>query len=925
MSRGVMRAVEELFQEACDLPPEQRQAYCDTACEQIRAELPSLLAAHVVDGSLIDRPPDGLFAGLDLKNISLAEDFRPGAQIGVYRIERMLAEGGMGRVYKASRADGQYRQSVALKVVSFTPSVDRFLLERQILADLNHPNIARLLDGGITNSGNPYIVMEYVDGEPIDAYCQSRRLGIRERLRLFLDVCGAVEYAHRNRIAHRDLKPSNILVTNKGVVKLLDFGIAKLLQRDDSEPGTRTVTGLRMMTPEYASPEQFRGGNVNALSDVYSLGVLLYKLLTGRSPYDLTGRTPGEQERIVCEMPPAKPSAVVGDGAAAGFDLGAKGRLRGALPGDLDNIVLMALRKEPERRYLSVEALREDIQRYLTGDAVVATPVTLAYRTAKFVKRHQIFVIAASLLLISLAGGVVATWQQKLKTDNQAAIAQAVNDFLRNDLLAQASASTQASPSTKPDPDLKVRTALDRAASRIVGKFDRQPDVEAAIRDTIGQTYRDLGQYSEARKHLQRALDLYRRVLGPENPETLKTMSRLGATVWLQGKYPESEALLNQTLQIQRRVLGPEHPDTLASMNALANSYSAQGNHAQAEALHSQTLEIKRRVQGQEHPETLASMNNLAIDYDSQGKYAQAEALFNQSLEIKRRVLGPAHPDTLKSMNNLAYVYRMEGKYAQAEALFNETVEIKRRTLGPEHPNTLLSINNLSATYYLQGKYAQAEALFNQTLEIKRRVLDPEHPDRLVSMSNVASACYQQGKYAQAEALFNQTLEISRRVLGPENPYTLTFLSEMAGMYQRQGKYDKAEKIATQVLAGHRNTSGPENPGTMDAAADLVLAYQSQGKFAESEPLAREAVEFDRKKRREDWQRFRAESLLGASLAGQKKYAEAEPLLLAGYQGMAARKDRMAVPDWYHLNRAREWIVELYLASGQPQKAAEWR
>jgi hypothetical protein len=425
----------------------------------------------------------------------------------------------------------------------------------------------------------------------------------------------------------------------------------------------------------------------------------------------------------------------------------------------------------------------------------------------------------------------------------EAVSANAVIDFLRNDLLAQASAKNQSGSGAKPDRDIKVRTALDRAAARIAGKFDRQPEVEAAIRDAMGKTYEDLAQYAESQRELERALDLERRVWGPENPKTLNTLNHLGRTLWHQGKHQEAEALFGPALEIERRVLGPEHPDTLYCMNNLANVYRAEA------------------------------------------KNEEAEPLYRQTLEIRRRVLGREHPDTLSSMNNLANVYWSQGNYAQAEALYSETMEIQRRVLGPEHPDTLLSMGNLAATYA------------------------------------------EQSKYAQAEPLFTHTLEISRRVLGPEHTLTLGFLSDFATtLYQRQGQYALAESYAAQVLAGRQRAGSSEDPADIQSAmCNLALIYVLERKFAEGERLARQTLEFDEKNQLDNWKRFRAASLLGASLAGQKKYAEAEPLLLQGYQGMSSRKQQMEVLDWYQMDLAREWLIQLYQAWGKPEKAVAWR
>jgi serine/threonine protein kinase/tetratricopeptide (TPR) repeat protein len=907
--------------------------------------------------------------------------------IGPYQLIRKLGEGGMGQVWLAEQTEPIQRQ-VALKLIRvgrYDDSVlQRFYAERQSLAIMDHPSIAKVFDAGATADGQPYFVMEYVPGQPITTYCDRQRLGIRDRLELFVKVCEAVQHAHQKAVMHRDLKPANILVVEvdgKPVPRIIDFGLAKPASPKLDGQTFITHAGGWVGTPGYMSPEQADPGvmDVDTRTDVYSLGAVLYELLTGFVPFetrDWRKQRFDEFVRQLREEDPPRPSAKAStqekaSKSAAEARAVEPKQLVSQLHGDLDWITMKALEKDRARRYGSPVELAADIGRYLGNEPVTARPASVGYRARKYLLRHKALVAGtAAVFLVLVAGVITSTWQAvkarraEAQAKQQSAIAQAVSDFLQHDLLAQASAAAQ-SPNTKLDPDLKVRTALDRAAQRIGGKFAKQPEVEAAIRTTIGQTYTELGLYPEAGQQLERALDLRRQTLGPDHPDTLKSMHSLATVFYSQGKYAQAEALGSQTLEIRRRVLGsehldtlksmhslaivywyeakfpqaealdsqileirrrllgPEHPDTLSTMQNLALVYSAEGKYPQAEALHSQALEIRRRVSGPEHPDTLKTMNSLAVVYDDEGKYAQAEALHSQILEIRRRVLGPEHPLTLMTMANLASVYDDEGKYPQAEALDRQTLEIDRRVLGPEHPDTLRSMMNLAIIYGDQAKYAQAEALQSQTLEIRRRVLGPEHPDTLWSMNTLAKVYEDEGRYAQAEALFTQTLEIRRRVLGPEHPDTLNSVNSLAVDYQKQRKYALAETYAAQALAGRQHALGPEHPDTMAAEADLALAYLSQEKFTESEPLAREATEVDQKKQPDDWQRFRAESLLGAALAGQKKYAEAEPLLLEGYQGMMARKERMAVADRYHLVRAREWIVQLYKDWGKPEKAAE--
>lgn len=734
MTPECWQRVKEVLGNALDLDPDQRAAYLDTVCageRTLRDEVERLLAAEqrvgegFMDVTALGQPATAI-ASLNR---------RIGHRVGPYRIVEHVGEGGMGAVYRAVRADDQYQKQVAIKLIHGGQDsayiVSRFRNERQILASLEHPNIARLLDGGTTDDGAPYFVMELIEGQPIDEYCDRRRLTIRERLRVFLQVCAAVQFAHQRLIIHRDIKPANILVGADEVPKLLDFGIAKLLDptgdREDA-----TITEFRALTPAYSSPEQIQGGPVTTASDVYSLGVVLYELLTGHSPYRVASRTPHEFAQAVLEMEPERPSSAVTRTATLGSGAdqtqitpGSIGsvrdespeKLRRSLSGELDSIALKALEKERSRRYASASDFAADIKRYLNHEAVLAVPPSLGYRARKFARRYRLVLATASAFALVLVVAAVVSIRESVRANREAAVAEAVNEFLQNDLLAQAGASAQSRPNAKPDPHLEVRTALDRAAKKIEGKFAKQPEVEASIRDTIGWTYKDLGLYPEARKQLERALELRRRVLGAEDAKTFKSMTRLGKVAFLQGKYAQAEALENQALEAQRRVLGPEHPDTLTSMNDLAAVCYDEGKFAQAEALLTQTLEIQKRALGPEHPDTVISMNSLAGVYDQEGKYAQAENLGIQSFEIQKRVLGPEHPNTLVSMSNLATVYTDEGKYAQAEVLFTQTLEIQKRVLGPEHPDIAETLYNLGCLTARRGDKNQAIALLSQSVD----------------------------------------------------------------------------------------------------------------------------------------------------------------------------------------------------------------
>jgi eukaryotic-like serine/threonine-protein kinase len=877
-------------------------------------------------------------------------------KIGHYRNLRLLGEGGMGSVYLAEQENPH--RIVALKVIKpgFVSAdlLRRFEQEAHALGRLQHPGIAQIYEAGMADSGfgpQPYFAMEYIAGQTLIEYVEEQHLDARARLELMAKVCDAVNHAHQRGIIHRDLKPGNILVDQTGQPKILDFGVARVAD-SDVEMTRQTDLGQLLGTLPYMSPEQVQPDptELDIRSDVYALGVILYELLAGKLPHDMRQMALPEIVQTIRDVDPIS-----------------LGSIKRIYRGDIETIVAKALEKDKTRRYASAAELAADIRHYLADEPIVARPPTTNYQLQKFARRHKALVSGVVAVVLALSVGVVVSTWQMVRARRAEMAAKAVSDFLQNDLLAQASVANESGPATNPDPDLKVRTALDRAATQITGKFAKHPEVEAAIRDTIGQTYLDLGIYPEAQKQLELALALHQRVEGPNNPRTLNTTMRLGSVAERQGKYAEAETLESTTAEAMRRVLGPDHPDTLNAMAVLGNVYIAQAKYPQAEAVFSRDLEIERRVLGPEDPQTLRGMHNLGLVYlyvgkytlaeplynqlaeidrrvlgpehpatlsallslatlyQSQGKYAQAEDLFSQVLEVYRRVSGPEHPDTLLCMGNLAGAYTAEGKYAVGEALYIKTAEIQGHLLGPEHPRTLSSRYSLGQTLFYEGKYSEAEALLSQTTEIRKRVLGPEHPGTLRTSSYLAYTYAAEGKYPQSEAIFNHDLEVQRRVRGPENEDTLTTLTHMAYLYEVEGKYGLAETSASQALAGRRHILGPEHPATAASKADLAEAYVSEGKFTESEPLAREAEAFQRTSQPDNWQIFWAESLLGASLAGEKRYVEAEPLLLEGYRGMLERKDLMPIPKLRDLDSAHVWIVQMYMAWGKPEKANEWR
>jgi eukaryotic-like serine/threonine-protein kinase len=801
--------IKELFDAALEVEPARRLLLLEERCRNtnIRAEVERLLSEHDEAGAFLSTPVIG---NLTFDALSPPEP----PSLDSYQMLELIGEGGMGQVWLADQIE-PVRRHVAIKLIKAGMDtrevLARFESERQALALMDHPAIAKVFDAGVTREGRPYFVMEYVAGTPITAYCDQQQLSTRERLELFARVCEGVQHAHQKAIIHRDLKPSNILVTQvdgKPVPKIIDFGVAKALTEKMTAQTMLTRAGALIGTPEYMSPEQAlsSGEDIDTRTDVYSLGVIFYELLAGAPPIELHKVALDEFLRRLREEDAPRPSTKFRI-QARDTSLGIASKrqtepqaLAKLMQGELDSIALKALEKDRARRYGSPSEFGADIGRYLRNETVLAVPPSVPYRARKFVRRYRgvLATTFAVVLVLIVATGVsilmsVRAAQQRDRANTEAATSQAINDFLRNDVLAQASAASQSEAASKPDPHLEVRTALDRAAAHIAGKFGQQPEIEAAIRETIGQTYADLGLYAEAQAQFERAVALDQRVFGPDNSKSLRAMSRLGVIAFRQGRYTEAEALLSQTLQVARRVEGPERPDTLSSMTNLASAYRLQGKYAQAEALVGQALEIKRRVLGLENNSTVVSMTVLAEIYEEEGKYAQAQALCSQALEIERRVLGPEHPNTLNSMNNLANLYRDQGKYVQAETLHGQTLEIRRRVLGPEHPFTLSAMNNLAKDLSAQGKYRQAEALFSQTLVLRDRVLGARHPDTM-DTAELLAVCWSEDKqYARALRFFRETIaqamQVGMQSELAEEWYNFACVEAVAGHNERALEY----------------------------------------------------------------------------------------------------------------------------------------
>jgi tetratricopeptide (TPR) repeat protein len=916
MNRPLRPEVEEAFAAVLDLPEAERSRFLvrmhahDPA---LHADVESLLRAHRAAGRFLESGPPR-----DAAVLAPPAPVHP-ATVGRYRILRLLGEGGMGVVYEAEQ--DLPRRRVALKVMrpgfAGPELLWRFEQESHVLGRLQHPGIAQIYEADSADNGlgpQPYFAMELICGESLLRYADAQHLNARQRLALMGKVCDAIQHAHQRGIIHRDLKPGNILVDETGQPKILDFGIARAVNRDE-QAARQTELGQIVGTLAYMSPEQVLTDalDLDTRSDVYALGVMLFELLTGRLPYTLS-RQLHEAVQTIREEDPTPLSSI-----------------SRVYRGDIETIVAKALEKDKARRYASAAELAADIQRYLKDEPIVARGLSTAYQLQKFVRRHTALMSGiAAVFGVLIAGVIASSWEARRARRAEHAAAtesantRAVSDFLQHDLLAQASPASQARPDITPDPDLTVRTALDRAAARIAGKFDTQPAVEAAIRQTVGKTYKELGLYPDAQRQLERTLELRNRALGVNHPDTLAAIHSVAELYRLQGKYAEAEPMFTQALGLQRRVEGSEHPDTLSTMNDLALLYVFRGQPAQAEPLFTEVVRGRRRVLGEEHPDTLTSLNDLALLYRHEAKYAEAEPLLVKVVEHRQRLQGAEHPDTLTGMNNLAVVYRHQGKFGEAESLLATVVEARQRVQGADHHETLASMNNLARVYRDQGKYAQAEPLFAKVLEMQRHVRGEEHPSTLLVMNNLAVLYGYEGKYAQAELLFTKALELQRRVLGQEHPDTQNSEYGLALMYQAEGEYGRAEPLLAKLLAVRRRTLGPEHADTTNVLASLGEIRLYQRRYAEAESLLREALNGQVRKSPDAWERYDTQSMLGASLAFQSRFADAELLLLSGYDGLVQRK---ATIPWEYRSaseRAGKRIVQLYEKWRKPKKAAEW-
>ncbi len=951
-----------LFHQALELEPEAQAAFLASsqADQAVLEEVRELLEQHADPSTFLDGPV------LSLSATESATDSR----IGPYEVREVLGRGGMGTVYRAERVDGAYSTQVAIKILHpelTRPEVEqRFRRERQILADLEHPSIARLLDGGLSDDRQQYLVLEYVEGEPIDRYCDQRRLSLRQRLELFRQVCSVVHFAHQNLVVHRDLKPANILVTADGQLKLLDFGIAKLLGSLDSDyKEMLTGTAMAPMTPEFASPEQMQGQAITTACDIYALGTLLYLLLAGRRPFQLSETSPHAFIQAVCFETPEVPSRALrraresshsaewarGVAAQRGLDVL---QLERYLRKDLDDIVAKALRKDPRDRYLSAQELSADVHRYLLGRPVNARHQTFWYRSGKFVRRHRWPVALAVAAFLAFSAFTIALLVQRATILQEQEHGEEVTHFLEG--LFETS-----------DPDrtfgerVTARELLDRGALDIRSRLGDQPRLQARLLATMGRVYLRLGLLAEAEPLIREALVVRRQLHGASHPEIAQSLLDLGDHAILDGEYAKAlenfraawvmlrntgkidtetgvralsrlarahhrlgkfamaEEYWYQSLQLAGEVLGERHHLIAGGYAELGGLLRAQGKHDEASDAYAQSLDLYRNLFGDRHPKVAVVLNDLGLLHDEQGNLEQAREVFTEALDIQADVYETEHPDLATVRHNLAALAYAQGASQEAEELARQALNNRRELFGEQHPNVADSLNLLAMVRHQQGELEDAEDLARQALEMWSDLLGDDYVRVAAARNTLAQALQAQDDLEGAEAQFTEALRVYRASFGEQHLQVATVLSNLAFVHRQSGDLEAAQEGYEQALVILRDLLGPNNTRVATVSHNLAVTLNFLGDAAGAESNFRQALEAFTQTLPEDHANLGVvRKNLAHALLEQGKAAEAQDQL---EQALATFARNQIPPNSSHVVASMGLLGEALIQRGEFARA----
>lgn len=730
------------------------------------------------------------------------EDVIPN-QIGPYQIKKRIGFGGMGEVYLASRIDEKFNQNVALKLmrhgVSSQNQARRFEQERTILSSLNHSNIARLLDGGISEDGRSYYVMEYVDGIPITNYCEINQCNLDERIHLFKQVCKAVQYAHSNFIVHRDLKPDNLLVNSEGVVKILDFGIAKMIDDSlDEQSLLQTSSGLRMLSLKYAAPEQITLDPITTATDVYSLGTLLFELITGSHPLDLKNRTLQETEYIIRNREPAKPSSLAT-------------HWKTELKGDLDAIILKALRKESADRFDSAQSMLDDIKRFEKSLPVSARNDSVIYRSRKFVKRNSLPLSFIGFILI-LTIGFTLFYTQRISEEKrfaelQTQKAQQVTSFLMD--LFEASSPMQSGGKVVTARDMLMRGEEDAE------KLEGYPEIKAQMYEVIGEIYRRLGQYDKSESLLRQSITIRQEIYGDYHAETVGTFDKLGLLLINKGEFFTADSLLSLALDIRENYIHSSGPDMAETLSNLAYAKRRVGDTVQAEELYRRSLEIRENNLGKDHPSTIENMNSLGVVLHSKAKYRETEALFREILERRQSLLAPIHPDVAISQNSLGALLMNLGDYQQADSLLNRALSVRRMLYGDNHPFVALTLNNLAISHTEQGKISKAIEYVNEAYRIRLKQLGHNHTNTAITKFTIAKLMLETSRPDSALKLYKEAYLTFYNNLSPDHSLTARTMVGIGTAHLANNDVEKAKPFFEE---GYQKVEAVHNKESLEHA-----------------------------------------------------------------------------------------------------------